>query len=121
MDRFPLTPNGKLDRKTLPDPEFDRGDDYVPPSTRTEEVLVEIWSQVLGVESTTIGVNDNFFDLGGNSLSSITLRNKIAYELGIRIPLKMIFEMHTVKYIGAVVDTLIADKKDVESGQDFIF
>ena len=71
IDQIPLTANGKIDRKSLPDPggSINTGVEYVPPRNEIESKLVKIWQEVLEIEK--IGVNDNFFDLGGNSLSLI--------------------------------------------------
>ncbi|MCA1695928.1 MAG: amino acid adenylation domain-containing protein, partial [Actinobacteria bacterium] len=69
LDRLPLSPNGKLDRKALPAPEWGTAVGYVPPRTDTEQILTEVWAQVLGVDR--VGVEDNFFELGGDSIQSI--------------------------------------------------
>ncbi|MDQ1354274.1 MAG: hypothetical protein QG657_4583, partial [Acidobacteriota bacterium] len=68
MDRIPLTPNGKVDRKALPDPDIKSGNDYVAPSDETEWKLAEIWSEVLGISKDIICIYDDFFQLGGHSL-----------------------------------------------------
>src|SRR5262249_23054288 len=72
LDAFPLTPNGKVDRRALPEPDQTRpelANHFVAPRDRKEEILAEIWSQVIGVER--VGVYDNFFELGGDSMKSI--------------------------------------------------
>jgi hypothetical protein len=70
MEDFPRTPNGKLDRKALPVPESDRTSKaFIAPTTKTEKALAEIWEEILGVEK--VGIHDNFFDMGGDSLISI--------------------------------------------------
>jgi len=74
LPRFPLTPNGKLDRKALPDPAFS-GRDYVAPRTPLEWALAEIWQQVLGIEK--VGITDNFFELGGDSLRTLKVISKV--------------------------------------------
>ena len=65
LDAFPLTSNGKVDRRSLPEPEVDSAE-YVAPQTETEKVLCDIWQDVLGIEQ--VGINDNFFRLGGHSI-----------------------------------------------------
>src|SRR2546430_17696913 len=68
LEQLPLTPNGKLDRKALPEPRGERGqaDSYVAPRSPVEEILANIWAQVLHVDK--VGIHDNFFELGGHSL-----------------------------------------------------
>ena len=66
IDKIPLTPNGKIDRKALPEPEVKSGKEYVAPRDVIEEKLAGIWSEVLNVEQSSIGIDDNFFELGGH-------------------------------------------------------
>jgi acyl carrier protein len=83
LDEWPLTPNGKLDRKALPDLAAVQPTRaaYTAPRTDTEQVLVQIWSDVLGVDK--VGVEDNFFELGGDSVRSmlIIMRIKTAFDV----------------------------------------
>src|SRR5258707_13745201 len=77
LDEFPLTPNKKIDRQRLPTSNlvfFDYRSEYVAPASELEQQLVQIWQEVLGVEK--IGIQDDFFMLGGDSLSSILMMNK---------------------------------------------
>ena len=88
---LPLTPNGKLDREALPAPEGDayaRGG-YEPPIGATEELLAQIWSELLGVER--IGRHDNFFELGGHSLLAVTLIERLRQALNVEVPLAELF------------------------------
>jgi len=75
---LPVTPNGKVDRRMLTSPDQGRPDldtGYVAPRTETERTVTELWQEVLGVEQ--VGVNDNFFDLGGHSLLIVMLHNRL--------------------------------------------
>ncbi|MBP2646106.1 MAG: amino acid adenylation domain protein, partial [Firmicutes bacterium] len=97
LGKLPLTPNGKIDRKALPEPEgrTSLAAEYVAPSNETEEKLVRIWQEVLGVER--IGIEDNFFELGGQSLKAITLAAKIHKTFGVEVSLQEVFKAQTVK------------------------
>ncbi len=77
LDQLPLTTNGKVDRNALPVYMIKNTGDHTPPSTEIERKLVEIWAEVLKLDSNSIGVTDNFFDLGGQSLKLVFLANRI--------------------------------------------
>ncbi|WP_410503401.1 amino acid adenylation domain-containing protein [Gillisia sp. Hel_I_29] len=96
MDVFPLTPNGKIDRRSLPSPEgleISHGVEYVAPETDTEKQLVVIWEDILGKEN--IGVKDDFFELGGHSLKATRLLSKLHKTFEVKLALKDLF-VHTV-------------------------
>ncbi|MCM3340482.1 amino acid adenylation domain-containing protein [Paenibacillus sp. MER TA 81-3] len=97
LDRMPLTPNGKVDRKALPAPEdhLMTGTEYVAPRTTQEAQLAQIWQEVLGIEK--IGVQDNFFELGGHSINLMQLIHRIYIELGAEIALHSVFQRPTVE------------------------
>ncbi|MCK4260366.1 MAG: hypothetical protein KAX49_15425, partial [Halanaerobiales bacterium] len=97
LDSIPLTPNGKVDRKALPEPEdnIEAGVKYVAPTNNVEEKMLEIWSDVLGIEK--IGINDDFFELGGHSLKATILLSKIHKKLNVEIPLRQVFKTPTIK------------------------
>ncbi len=97
LKALPLTPNGKVNRQALPAPDLNltkRENVYVEPRTLVEELLVRIWSQVLGIEQ--VGVYDNFFDLGGHSLLITQLVVKVRETFQVELPLRSLFEMPTV-------------------------
>jgi amino acid adenylation domain-containing protein len=77
LQELPITENGKLDRKSLQNPEYIRKNKLEPPQTEEETSMVKIWSEVLEIEFSKISVMDNFFDIGGNSIKVIELVNKI--------------------------------------------
>ncbi|MGD2087370.1 MAG: amino acid adenylation domain-containing protein [Candidatus Aminicenantes bacterium] len=97
IDKIPLTPNGKLDRKSLPLPEVTVGDKYVAPGNDTEEKLVKIWSEVLNVDKDAISIDSNFFELGGHSLKATTMTSVVHKELNVKVPLTDIFRYQTVR------------------------
>ena len=98
LDKMPLNSNGKLDKKSLPNPDFGANlKQYEAPRNEVEEALVEIWSEVLGIEN--IGINHNFFEIGGHSLKATVLLSKIHKKLNKEIPLKELFKSPTIKGI----------------------
>ncbi|HEY3571702.1 MAG TPA: amino acid adenylation domain-containing protein [Thermoanaerobaculia bacterium] len=91
---LPLTTNGKVDRKALPEPEEAGADEsYVAPRTREEEILAEVWAQVLRLPR--VGVEDNFFELGGDSILSVQIAAR-ARQAGLHITVRQIFEHQTI-------------------------
>ncbi len=104
LDQLPLTANGKLDKKALPEPDGNiiTGKKYVAPRNETEEEMVEIWSEILGIEK--IGMNDSFFDLGGNSIKLITLTNLINKRFATEIRTVDLFHLTTIRQISEMID-----------------
>jgi amino acid adenylation domain-containing protein len=97
LDRLPLNPSGKVDRRALPEaggerPALDAA--FVAPREGLETALAAVWGEILGVER--VGVHDNFFELGGHSLLLMRLHGRIASELGADLPLLELFEHPTV-------------------------
>jgi amino acid adenylation domain-containing protein len=98
LDAFPLTPNGKVDRRALPEPERERegaGTRFLPPRSETERRLTEIWEDVLGVRP--IGITESFFDLGGHSLIAVRLMARITAAFGREIPLASLLGEPTIE------------------------
>ncbi|WP_420799449.1 amino acid adenylation domain-containing protein [Mycobacterium celatum] len=102
LDSWPLTPNGKLDTRALPAPEYTTGDPYRAPATMVEEVLAGIYAQVLGLER--VGVDDSFFDLGGDSISAMQVVAR-ARAAGLLFRPRDVFVEQTVAHLARVVDT----------------
>jgi acyl carrier protein len=105
LERLPLTPNGKVDRRALPEPEMDRaglGVEYAAPVTAVEEILVNIWSEVLGVPQ--VGIHDNFFDLGGHSLLATQVIARISKTFRAELPLRRLFEEPTIAVLAATIE-----------------
>ncbi|WP_133130245.1 non-ribosomal peptide synthetase [Legionella yabuuchiae] len=98
---FPLTINGKLDRKALPDPQFISNSEYVPPSTDLEIQIVSIWQNILKINN--IGLTDDFFKLGGNSISAICLVSQINLELGVQVSVKDIYKHKTISQLLSII------------------
>jgi amino acid adenylation domain-containing protein len=96
MDKWPLSPNGKLDRRALPAPDWGAVThrEYVPPRTDAERAVAEIWAEVLGVGQ--VGVQDDFFALGGDSILSIHVVSRIADTFGVQIAARAVFDARTV-------------------------
>jgi amino acid adenylation domain-containing protein len=105
LDAFPLTPNGKLDRKALPAPRFVASAAYRPPRTPQEEVLCALFAEVLGVER--VGLDDNFFELGGHSLVAMSLVSRVRAVLGTRFEVKGLFENPTA---GQLIERMLSNR-----------
>jgi amino acid adenylation domain-containing protein len=106
VDALPLTPNGKLDRKALPAPEYAAAADrYVAPRTPVEEVLAEIWTEVLRLER--VGVHDSFFDLGGHSLLIMRLLAGIQATFDLKISIRTVYSMPTLEAMAGEIERRI--------------
>jgi amino acid adenylation domain-containing protein len=93
LETLPLTPNGKVDRDALPAPDFENVSTYRAPRDATEETLCRIFADVLGVPQ--VGIDDSFFDLGGQSLLAMRLTLRVEAELGVRVPIAELFDAPT--------------------------
>ena len=97
LDRLPLTPNGKIDRRALPSPDMNIEADDVAPRNRVEAQLVTMWSEILRLDGKHIGIDSNFFRLGGHSLKALKLISMIHRELKVAIPMARIFEAPRIR------------------------
>lgn len=105
LDTLPLTPSGKVNRRALPAPDLARPEldkSFIAPRTPTEEVLVGIWAQVLGVER--VGIYDDFFELGGHSLLATQIISRMRQTFGVELPLRRLFETPTVTGLAQSVE-----------------
>ena len=111
LDALPLSPNGKVDRKALPAPSLARPEEeVVAPRNSTEEMLVEIWKELLRVER--VGVEDRFFELGGNSLLATQVLARVKHRFGVEVTLQEVFRTPTVAGLAALVDARAVEPTD---------
>ena len=105
LDEFPLNRNGKVDRRALPEPEISREDlelEYVAPRNQSEEIIANIFSEVLKVSQ--VGALDNFFELGGHSLIATQIISRIRDRLSVELPLRELFQSPTVEALAAAAE-----------------
>lgn len=106
LEALPLNRNGKVDRKALPEPEDQHSSRVktVPPRSPMETALAGIWQEVLGVSD--VGIDDNFFDLGGHSIKTVQVRSRLKQSLGVHVELKTLFEQQTIRELAALLEQL---------------
>jgi amino acid adenylation domain-containing protein len=106
LESLPLTPNGKLDRRVLARDRTESASPhvYVPPSNSTETVIAAIWTEVLKLER--VGRDDNFFDLGGNSLFATRINSRLRQAFQLDLPLRSLFEKPTIAALAEHIQTL---------------
>ncbi len=115
---LPLTPNGKVDRLALPAPGADGASEsrpYTPPSTPVEEMLCEIWCEILNVER--IGIDDNFFQMGGHSLLATRVISRIRGTFDVDVPLRTLFQSPTVAEFSLALLALFAEGDEGDVGE----
>lgn len=101
LQKLPLTSNGKVDKRALPEPEGQYVSSYVAPETETEEKLAQLFQEILGIDQ--VGTQDIFFEMGGHSLKAMMLVSRVHKELDIEVPLKEVFARPTVKELAAFI------------------
>jgi natural product biosynthesis luciferase-like monooxygenase protein len=106
LDRMPLTPNGKVDRKSLPKPNGTAAAslEFIAPETPTEKALAELWQRILRIDR--IGAKDNFFESGGHSLLAMQLVGQVRDRFGVDLPLRNLFERPSVAGLAEAIDAL---------------
>jgi amino acid adenylation domain-containing protein len=116
LDALPVTPNGKLDRVALPAPDGARPDlarSYAPPESPAQESLATIWCEVLHVER--VGIDDDFFDLGGHSMLAVKMLARVRDTLGLELDLGQVFERPTIRELaGSLTGQLLGEVSDSE-------
>jgi acyl carrier protein len=104
LEALPLTPSGKLDKKALPEAPVNqqKNDHYSAPETAVEAALVVMWSELLKVEK--IGIEDDFFALGGNSLQASQIIARIRSEYKVDVPVKALFTEPSIKSLALIIE-----------------
>lgn len=119
MDRLPITPNGKFDKRALPDPDpgaFQVAE-YVGPRNNVEEALVAVWQDVLGLPQ--VGIYDDFFELGGHSLLITKVSSRIKEQLNVELPLRTLFEVPTIAALAEIIATVMwQSQPQEEAGEE---
>jgi amino acid adenylation domain-containing protein len=116
MERLPLSPNGKVDRKQLPAPDYSRpelGQEYRSARTPAEEVIAGIWAEVLKLDQ--VGTADNFFELGGHSLLATQVVSRIRQAFQVELPLRALFEAPTVCGLAERVEQLQRQQQGLQT------
>lgn len=119
LDKLPLTPNGKVDRKALPRPEElqpERDTAYVAPQTGAEKTVAKVWAELLHVEK--VGLNDNFFDLGGHSLLVVQAQVRLRDALGVDLPVVRLFQYPTVNALARFLTERTEPPTEMKKVQD---
>jgi amino acid adenylation domain-containing protein len=102
VSAYPLTPNGKIDRKALPSPKIERAaSEYVEPRTREEQLVAALWQEALGIPR--VSVHDNFFQLGGHSLLASQVSARLRRDHGVIVPFRKFFEAPTIERFAALI------------------
>jgi len=107
LDSLPVTPNGKVDRRALPDSApagLNQRADFAPPRTPAEETLAKIWAETLGVDR--IGIHDNLFEMGGHSLMVAQIVARLRDAFSVELPLRSLFERPTVGALAEHIDAI---------------
>ena len=116
VDEFPLTPNGKVDKKALLEIELKEafsGQKYIAPRNEVEKKLVVIWEDILSIDN--VGVEEDFFQLGGHSLNIISMLSEINKEFNLDIKFDTIFEIRTIAELGQLIENLMWSKQEEQT------
>ena len=119
LPELPLNRHGKVDKRALPPPAYDAGGEHLPPATGTERVLAGIWATLLPGgprDGAAIGRRDSFFDLGGHSLLAGPLTTRVTEALGVRLPVRALFDTPDLATMAAAIDAAGAAGGSVAAG-----
>jgi amino acid adenylation domain-containing protein len=103
LDRMPVTVNGKLDVKALPEPEFKKAEGFVGPRNEIEKAICQVWAETLNISEDKIGIHHNFFELGGDSIVAVRITGKLNAKLNSKLRVRDIFELQTVDKISEII------------------
>ncbi|WPQ62325.1 non-ribosomal peptide synthase/polyketide synthase [Chitinophaga sancti] len=118
LEKLPITLNGKIDKKALPSPDYDaqrQRSTYVGSRNQTEQDLVIIWGDVLGLDTEKIGVNDSFFELGGHSIAAIKVMWKIHEQFGIEPDMTAFFNSPDIATVAAEIQNILWMKASTDT------
>ncbi|MBL6449304.1 amino acid adenylation domain-containing protein [Fulvivirga sp. 29W222] len=107
LDHIPLTINGKVDRKALPKPELTDKNDYVPPQNKLQQLLVDVWAELLSIDSEKVSIDDNFFQLGGHSLLAVRLMARLKKVLYVQMPIAALFECPDIRSLALKIEMVM--------------
>jgi non-ribosomal peptide synthetase component E (peptide arylation enzyme) len=103
LEQWPLNSNGKIDRKKLPQPEVEiRQQEYVGPRNLTEEMVCQLWQEIIRAER--VGIHDNFFRIGGHSLLAAKVATRVRASFNVDIQLRTMFDSPTVAQLAEAID-----------------
>jgi len=115
---LPLTPNGKVDRKALPAP-ADEGasdDSYIPPVTRVQQQLADIWAELL--RKHRVGIRDGFFDVGGHSMLAARMLSRVSETFGVELPLRTAFQAQTIEDLSSHIEAALLVRRGTNARLD---
>jgi gramicidin S synthase 2/tyrocidine synthetase-3 len=114
IDFIPLNPSGKVDRKALPEPSTGIEETgYTAPRNEIEMKMADIWSEVLGIEKEKIGIDTDFFSLGGHSLKATALTSRILKTFEVNVPMTVVFQTSTIRGLARFVDENMAEQEHI--------
>lgn len=121
LEKLPITANGKLDRKSLPMPVFTSRAVFELPRSELEKKIHAVFSNVLGLSPDSVGIHDDFFRMGGDSILSIQMVNKLRQYLGLAINVRDIFSYKTIaKLYDNIIDNMLEDKPEILSEEGIL-
>ncbi|MFC5218805.1 non-ribosomal peptide synthetase, partial [Streptomyces coerulescens] len=111
VEAIPLTANGKLDRRALPDPDETATDSYVAPRTPAEERIAAVWTDLLGKNAS---VYDSFFDIGGHSILAVRLVSRLQQDFDLDLPIRVVFERPTIAHLAMEIEDRVRAEIDAQ-------